>query len=464
VKRFSRNFVSLLGGDIARRIIGFLAVAVLARKIGVAGFGAINIGFTVLSYTLLLSSAGLNSFGTRAVARGESVNLVNTIVTIRLISSFGAFILISLFAIFFMPNDIMLVLIIIFNLSLFPNIFFIDWYFQGKEKMGIIAVSRLISALAYFILILLIVFSVNELLWVAIAAVIGDILSSSVIWIYYRRNESGERLKFSILGWRSIVRQAIPLGGGSLLASLGVNLSPLVIGILLTNTDVGIFSAANKLVFFLLMLDRVFGATILPAASRHHQESPDHLSKTLIMALKWIFITSLPIAVGGSVVAVQIVPLVFGGEYSPSVDILRILIWFFFFTMLHTIYTTGMIAISKEKAYASIMMISLVMYGISNVICIMLFGIAGAAAAMVVSEAATLILMHRRLNQSIRIPMPGTTVKIIFAAVLMGVIVGIAPPVNVFIKIFFGAIIYIGLLFMLKSISVTEITSILKRV
>ena len=453
MKRVSKNVISIVGSDIARRLMGFVAIAYLARKVGVADFGAINIGFTILSYALLVSSAGLNSFGVRAIARGESSNLVNIVTTIKLISSSGAFILVSLLAILFIHADQMAVLVVLFSLSLFPGVYLIDWYFQGKERMGVIGVVRSISALLYLLLILTFVHSPADIIWVAIAAVSGDIVAALGLWIYYRRAEGGGKLYLSLQGWRSLIRQSLPIGGGSMLAAFSVNLPPIILGIFLTNSDAGIFSAASKLVFFLLMIDRVLGTILLPASSRIHSQSPDVLPGSLRYALKWIMIIAVPVCAGGTVLADKIIPLVFGAQYIPSVGVFRILIWFFLSTTLHTVYTSGLIAVGQEKLYAFIMMMSAGLYLLSIVIFTFIFGTVGTAAAMVMSEVMTVIYMQYRLHRFIVVPFPASTLKVIISTVVMVIVLLLLSSLNVFVAVGLGAIIYLVVLFSARGIT-----------
>src|SRR5260221_2066567 len=132
--------------------------------------------------------------------------------------------------------------------------------------------------------------------------------------------------------------QAVHIGGGSMLAQASINLPAIVIGILMTNADVGVYSAASKIVFFFLFVDRVAGTLLLPASSRLHASSPETLSSTLEVAVRWIVVIALPLCVGGMILAGTILPFVFGSQYEASVDVFRILIWFSLFTLLHTVY------------------------------------------------------------------------------------------------------------------------------
>ena len=70
MRNASKNLLSITGGDLSRRVLGFATVAYLARVMTTSDFGAINIGYSVLSYGLVVSAGGLGTLGVREVARG----------------------------------------------------------------------------------------------------------------------------------------------------------------------------------------------------------------------------------------------------------------------------------------------------------------------------------------------------------------------------------------------------------
>lgn len=464
MKRISKNFISIIGSDIARRIIGFLAVAYFARKVGTSQFGLINIGFTVLSYGLIFSSFGLSSLGIREVAKIEFGGLVNRIVSIRLIMASLAFgVIITITSILSLDSDTTY-LITLFSLSLFPLAFSVDWFFQGKERMGIIGLSRLISASIYLLLIFAFVRSSKDILWVAIASVTGDLLATCFLSRYYRKNFQSEAFKFSISEWKSLIKKSFSLGVGSIFGSFSVNLPPIILGIILSNSDVGIYSAASKLVFFLLMFDRVIATLLLPASSRLYAISDEALELALNKALKWIVIIALPICLGGVILGGKIMLIVFGTQYTQAVDIFRILIWYLLFTMLHTVYASGLIAIGKEKIFGTVMFISLIIHVISIVICTKYFGVAGVAVAMVVSELATFVIMRQRLQLFNKVCLPRTIFQIIVSVLIMGSAVFLMESLNVFFVILAGAAVYFVSLFATKALSFHEVDDLLKRI
>ena len=463
MKRLSKNFFSMILSDLGRRFLGFISVTYLARKLGVSDFGAINVGFTILAYAVMASSGGLGTYGTRSIARGEDAGIVNRILSLRLVSSLVTFILIVFGAVFFVQSPLMARLILVFCLSLFASAFLLDWYFQGKEEMGVIAVGRLASAALYLGLILVLVHSSEDLLWVAGAAVTGDICATIILLILYRRRQESGRYRFNLSGWKEMMSQAFHIGGGSMLAQASVNLPPIVIGILMTNAEVGVYSAASKIVFFLLLVDRVAGTLLLPASSRLHASSPEMFSSTLEVGVRWIVVIALPLSVGGTILAGTILPFVFGSQYAASVDVFRILIWFSFFTLLHTIYATGLIAIGQERLFGKIMMISGLLYALSVVICTMAFGVLGTAGAVVGSEAMTVILVRRAFSGFVQLRLPRSLINTAAAAVVMGIVLFWFAHTQVLIAVAVGAVTYTVAIFMLRAVNTKDVSDLVRR-
>ena len=455
MKRLSSNILSIVASDVGRRLLGFFAVAYLARTVGVAGFGLVNIGFAILSYAMMVSGGGLGPYGARAVARGDSSGIASAIAGVRLAASGLVFLLVSLGAFVLVPDRQTAIIIAVFLLSQFANAFLLDWYFQGKEQMSVIGAARLISAAVYLLFLVMFVGSPADLLWVAIAAVAGDALGSLVTVARFRK-VTGAGLGLTFLGGAKLFREAFPIGIGSMIAHMTVNLPTIVLGIFLTNADAGTYSAAAKLVFFLLVFDRLLSTLLLPASSRYFAQSPEKLSAMLTTALRWVLRIALPVGIGGTVLADRILPLVYGPAYGAAADVLRILIWFLLLTMVHTVYTAGLIAAGREKEYSRVMITSGCIYAVSVCCCTWYYGVAGAAVGIVVSELATLVLMQREAAQCVAVRPDRSSLAALAAAAAMGGALLALPPIHPLLLVGAGALIYAVLLALLRGISLDE--------
>ena len=87
-----RNAGFLFAGEAASRVFGFLTTAVLARRLGVDGFGQIGFAAAVMAYGVVLTDIGLVTVGTRSVARDRSAvpSMVGTVVPLRLVLGLAA--------------------------------------------------------------------------------------------------------------------------------------------------------------------------------------------------------------------------------------------------------------------------------------------------------------------------------------------------------------------------------------
>ncbi len=423
MKRLGRNVLSLFTADVIRRLLGFAAVAYLARILGTSGFGVVNIGWTVLAYGLVIGAAGLPTLGVKLTAAGERSAELPDLIGARLIVSAIVYLVIVAVALVLVDDRATSSLMIVMSLAVFAQAVWPDWYFQGVERVAPLAASRVLSSAVYLAVIIAMVHSVQDVLWVAAGALAGDIVAAA----YLIRQLKTAGLHFAVRVKPAIVcallLRSFPLAAGGILAHLSINYAPLALGALRTTSEVGVYGAASKLVFFLLVGDRIMSTVLLPASARLHARSAEELAATLGEALRWILMISLPVAVGAMVLAGPIIGAVFGDSYLPAIPVFRIFIWYFFFTMLHTVYTSGLIATEGLKAYGSVMLATAGLYAVTVTAGAAFAGPIGAAFGVVLSEGISLILMRRALAGAVRLAPPKGTLGMIAAAGLMGVAV-----------------------------------------
>ncbi|HLX12763.1 MAG TPA: flippase [Bacteroidota bacterium] len=464
MRRSAQNFLSTLISDALRRLIGFFAVAYLARTLGTSGFGMINVGITVLTYAVIFSSFGLHSLATREIAANDPLKMTEHIAGLRLALAVPIFIIIAACTYFFVHTEVLAKVILLYAFSVLPNALFVDWYFQGREEMWKISVGRLVSGMVYLTVILLFVHSVATILWAGVAVVCGDTATMMVLAEFMSRSDRKFRISLQPSLWPAILKKAIPLGGGSILGALSINIAPLVLAALMTEHDVGIYSAAAKLVFFLLLLDRGFGALLLPGSARINRVAPDELGGYLTRALRWILMMALPLAVGGTMLAPRIIEFVYGPQFSASALALRIFIWYFFFTMIHTVYTNALIGTGNERLYGRIMAVSAVVYAVLIVGGVVLFGVPGAAFGCAAGEAVTLYLSWSALRKFATIPVPQSVLLMLLATVVMAGVFVVLSSFNLFLVMIAGVLAYGLVLLATKAVRIEELLSFLKPV
>jgi O-antigen/teichoic acid export membrane protein len=463
MKRVSRNAAAILGSDLLRRLLGFFSVTYLARIIGTEGFGAINIGFTALSYCIVLSSAGLPSYGAREVARTGESGVVGRVVGARLRNALVIFALTAMLVLAVIGSSEIRLLILIFSSSVFVHSVLLEWYFQGHEEMHPIGVSRMVSAVVYLLILLVAVNSPADLYLVGVASVCADVIAAAYLLRIYLRKQGTFSIRMTTAEWFTLDRISLPFGIGSILGQISLNLPVIVLGVLVTASDVGVFSAATKIVFFLLMFDRLLGTLLLPASSRIHAIRPEQLSGVLSIARKWVLVIAVPLCAGGSILAPRLMVGLFGDAFFASGDVFRVLVWFLPLTLLHTVYTSGLIAAGREKQYSRVMMISVCIYAVTIIAGVLFSGVTGAAAAITVSEFVTLVLMWKKCSEVVRIPFDSTLVMTVISGGVMAGAVVLLQSTHLLILIPAGAAIYTALLFSTGALRLAEVRSMMER-
>ncbi|MBI4427618.1 MAG: flippase [Ignavibacteriales bacterium] len=463
MKPSARNLLSLLSADIVRRLLGFASVPYLARILGADGFGAINIGYAVLSAGIMVSAMGLHTIGAREIARGASDEITGDILSLRLAVSAVIVLVISIVCLLFVSDTMTARIIALFSLSVFAYAILIEWYFQGKEEMGIMAAGRISSPALYVLLLLAFVRSADDILWVPVAAVLGDFFFSFVILWKYRAR--GQTLKLRILpsAWVSLLKQSVPIGLGYVFAQVTVSYPPVVLALFLSNTEVGIFSAASKIVFYLLMVDRVVAPLLLPALTRWQGISDDMLAKRSGDTLRWLILVTLPLAVGGTMLAQPIVGLVFGSEYTAAADVFRVFVWYFFLTVMNSVYTSSLLALGQNRVFGNVMFVSAAVHVIAVTFFTMSFGYLGTAFGVVLAEGITLIALHMRLRRFSTIVSPRSTLKIILASMVMAISVELSQSIHFLAAVALGAVVYSGTVLAMRAVSRREILDLVRK-
>lgn len=443
MKQPLKNLVAFLAGDLGSRVIGFLITAYLARVLDTAGFGLINIGFSVLGYLMLLGTPGIHLIETRnaAMTEGTKPERVRAVLSLRTLLATA---LIVATAIVTLPLESSVRMIVLLSsLSLLPLALSLDWFFHGKEQFGLMSTARVLSTISYGIVVALLVHAPDDLLWVPIAFALGNIAASVFFLSRYRLQFGAMRLAWEPAVWKGILRSNVPVGLSVFFAQSTVNLPPIVVGWLVSTADAGVFSAALKVVFVLLMLDRILHALFLPVAARYFS-APDGQAEHLVqIVVKGTLVLLIPLTMCAVLLAPMAVDMIFGARYTAAVPLLQILLGYFFLTVLSTVFVCTLVGSGHEKEYTRAVNIGSGVLVLAILIGTVLFGTVGTATAIVVGELVVVSMMMKHVAEILKLSFGRPVRAPALAAIVMLVGVGftLSQPLAVQIMTGLGAFI-----------------------
>ncbi len=465
MKKALKNILAVSLSDILSRLLGFGANAYLARTLGTFGFGAMSVGFSVLSFAAMLSSPGVQVAGTRHVATtGDNVDdYVSNVNSLRTALATGCVLIIGIVSWAFINSPEMALTVFVFSLSAIPVALSLDWYFLGKENLLASSGSRVVVAGIYLAFILFLVRSEGDIIRTAVAFLVANCLATVWLLVMYSRSGRRFRLAIRLVEWKKLIRHSLPLGISSFLAQTIMNVPVLVVGVIVSSHAAGLFNAAMKLIFFALMIDRVFYAMFFPVISRHRSGDMEQFKRSGALALKIVLAVSVPVVVSGSVFAREMVHVVYGNEFLDAAVPFQILLLYFLFSVINTAFMSMMIADKREAEYLRIMAIGT---GALVVLCVILsftHGLVGASAAVAIGEGVMTVLLVATEGRKIFRKLWTLITPAIIAGALMSGVLLLLNTWTMFIAVPTGLIVFAAALWLLKGISGEEILFLRER-
>ena len=245
-----------------------------------------------------------------------------------------------------------------------------------------------------------------------------------------------------LLPW---VRMAIPLGITFVITTVYFKVDVPILQRFRPYDEVGWYTLAYKPFESLLFIPFALRSVVFPVLSVYHRRSPGRVLPLAEKFFKALIILGWPISVGVFMLAPEFNS--FLGLYPQSGPALQILALAIVFMFADNTFAATLNAIDKQNVFAFVAMVGLVVNVGVNLVVIPRYGYLGASWAVVVTEAALVVvgwLVLRAQLGTIRVV--STSWKAIVAGVVMGAFIYIANPhqsrVLLFVVVAASAVIY----------------------
>ncbi len=350
MNRTITNLFSIVGADAAGRLLGFVAVAFLARTVGAEALGLLAAGMGILTYGTIVAEAGLPILGTREVAGRNSASrgLVRQICITRAALASAVFIVCGAVLFLIFTNTSLRNLTLIYLLALFPSSLVIEWVFQGLKKMTALATGRVVAASVYLLWLVLFVRQDSSLLLVPAGWVAGVIAQGSYLWRQLKTTDQQEAPSRPTSA--ELLKTAWPLGVAGLIAQ-GVTQFPAVYLGMTDPEAGGLFNIAFRVIVLMLVLDRVFYTLFFPAITSVLKSDPSGLSVYFSRTMKLMAVASIYAAIVAVLSSRHLLPFLFGNDFVESTVIFQLLSLYFVCSVINSVCTFTLIGAGREKVY-----------------------------------------------------------------------------------------------------------------
>ena len=441
--RVAKGFVKLGGGEALARVIGFGATAYLARRLGADAYGVIVLALAVMTYVGRLSDLGLDMLGVHDVAhdRDQLPTLIPRYLGARLLVATFLIATIVVAGLFVMPQPEGAILAsMCFVLA--PIALGTKWVHLGLEQPGFAAAARSTQEILAALLIVAVVNGPADLARVPVAQIIGEGVGAYILMRALPRTRVSLREMLSVEVVRTLYRRSWPLVLSSLLGLVIFNSDFFFLRFFRDSATVGTYATAYLLIGFCINLGHSYSMSLLPAITKLKGDPGAEL-KLYHNALAQVFAGSFPVAVGGCLVASQLIPVVFGAQYAPASAALQILIWSIPIALTRHVAQTVMVAHEGQKRMLAHAATAAGTNVALNLMLIPLWGMRGAATVTVLTEAVRVIPMLVDLKRS-GLPMapPARFVRVLAAGGVMALTLALCGFRNLWLAIATGAVAY----------------------
>lgn len=466
---FTKNVFWLSVANIANRLIRAALIIYAARALGVAGYGIFSYAVSLAAFFSIFSDMGVSALITKEASRDASFlrKYFATALYIKII-----LIVISAVAIIFIAplfsniKEAIPLLPLAALLIAFDGMRDLSFAItRAWEKMQLEAGIGIVTNIAITVLGLLALFFMPDpqtfLLWYALGSGVGTFFAAWVLRAQLREIT----YYFNLHTAKKIIFEALPFSIMGLLGTIMLNTDAVILGYFSSATELGLYSAGQKIVFLLYAMPTILSSTIFPSMTRLAKENAERFGNVLETALIATFLISIPMFLGGVVLSKEIIHFLFGAAYQGAVVTFGIMLFTVILIFPQTFLTNGIFAFNGQKKFITLTLIGVIGNVILDLLLIPRFGIAGSATATVVVGTIVTFLMWQQMKIYTRFFPLRHLKKIALSAgvMLVSVLLLKTLNVNVLVNIVSSSLVYFGVLFFLKEKILEEFLLPLRR-
>jgi O-antigen/teichoic acid export membrane protein len=394
-----QNFSWLLLGNIIYAASQWGILIVLAKMGGVKMVGQFSLAVAFSAPLVIFSNLALRQI---QVTDAQRQYPFTDYLSLRIITSTPA--LLVIIGIAFLYNrsqETSLVIILIGIAKTIESISDILYGFlQQQERMDYIAKSMIIKGLSTLLVMAVMIYMTENLVWAVLALLIVWLIIFIVYDIRVCLAVSGKSLWHNWQMWVSkiliprkklipLLKMSLPLGLVALLVSLNANIPRYLIAHFLGEGDLGIFTGMDYILVASSILMNTLGQAALPRLAIYYTKHNFKAFNQLFMVMLWV---------GGSVglagvglallLGKQILTLLYQPAYADHVEVFVLLMGVALVSHIVSFSGYAMTALRHINAQLSISLLSTVILVIAGLILLPTYGLVGAAIAALLSMLA----------------------------------------------------------------------------
>ena len=455
-----RNTAWLFGGQITGRVIRSGIIIYAARVLGAASWGAFSYALGIAAFLTIFADIGIN--GLLVKEGSKNPELRKTYLATSLFIKLSLIALMAGGTLLFSPlldtlpeaQPLILIALLVFAFDSLRD--FVLTVARATEEMHIEGIATILTNLFIAVLGLgaLRIFGTSSALMLAYAA--GTGLGLVAAFIPLREHFKNSIAHFDAHFIKRIFASAWTFGMISVMGAVMINTDVLMLGWMVSGTEVGLYSAGQKIIQLLYIAPSLIATAFFPQMARRAATSKDSFRALFEQGLASVYLLAIPLTVGGILMSERIITLLYGAEYAGGSRSFAILAATLIIVFPATLISNAMFAFNEQKKLASYVLFGVIGNIVLDLLLIPLFGVEGSAIATLANQLLINIYAWHQLRAVVSFTIFGRLKKVIISALAMGALVYILEPTEVptLIILAAGTAVYGAMLMLLKEGSV----------
>jgi O-antigen/teichoic acid export membrane protein len=454
-RKIFSNFLSLTASEIVSKLLQLLVFVYLARELGKESFGVFSFGIAFALLVFIIADFGLSTLLIREISRNKkaaSKYITNAFVIkifLTIITLVVAFLFLNLLN---YSQEVKLIAYTMLSFTILQS--FTDLYysiFRAFERMHYDASIKILRMLILVTAIFFVIKNNFSLATASLAFPITEIITLTITVILVYTKFIKISFDFDYRFSKEIVKKSSFFCLSMVFAGLFMYTDQIMLSKLGSVADVGIYAAASNIMLALIFIPMMYANAIYPVISKFFISSKKSLKLAYERSFKYMLILGLAVSTGIFSLSENIVSLLYGPEYKETAIVLAILSGYLFLRFINVISGFTLSSINRQDSRIFSQGTAALTNIILNFILIPMYGFIGAAVATLITE---IIFFSTYLSfifkYDLRIKFVKLCVKPVIAAIVMTAALFFIE--NLFLEMLVGAIVYIGVLLVLKTI------------
>lgn len=461
-KSIAKNASVLFGSQALMWLLTMAFMIVMPRYLGVIGVGKLQFATSIWTMVGIITAFGTDTLLTKEIARqpDKTAALFGSAVVLRFVLFLAGYgIVIAALVGFDYPTDTIQVVCIIGLANLVRQLIAVaQAALQGLEKMEFLSLGEVLGNALYTVLGIVLLLNGWNIYAIAVLMIVTAGVNLA-IQLFCLNGLHTVRLHWNLPQAYALLRAGWPylLSSFFLVAYMQVDI--LVISALVDEQAIGWYSAADRLFGTFLFIPAVYITAAFPVFSRMFINDQSALQRMIAKSFDTLFLLSVPIGLGITIIANPLVVLIFGEAFANSGPVLAVLGLVLILTYQNMLIGHFLTSTDRQNSWTVVMVIATLATIVLDLLlvpwCEATFhnGAIGGALAFVITELGMMLAGLRLLPAgSLTRTNLWTALRILVAGVGMIVVVWQVEDLFIGIPILVGATAYFCFVYVLRII------------